>query len=120
MIYLIGILFGILLYLVFYYLGRFLCNKINSINKQANKNIAIILSVILIPLVMTTDQEVLAYGIGYGISPFLATVISHFLSSKFFNQKKTRKKESFFNKVYYQGFIGVLILSYLGLLLPAN
>ena len=65
MIYLFAVIFALLLYLAFYYLGIFLCKKNNFFNQQANKNIAIILSVILIPLVMTADNEVLAYGIGY-------------------------------------------------------
>ena len=120
MIYLFAIIFGVILYLGFYYLGKFLCKKNNFLNKQANKNIAIIFSIILIPLVMTTDNEVLAYGIGYSLSPIIAVLICHFLASEVFNQKKSKKKEVFFNKEYYQGFLGILVLSYLALLLPAN
>ena len=120
MIYLFTIIIGIILYLAFYYLGIFICKKNNFLSRQANKNIAIIFSVILIPLVMTTDNEVLAYGIGYSLSPVIAALICHFLATQIFNKKKSKKKEVFFNKVYYQGFLGLLILSYLGLLLPAN
>tara|TARA_X000000950_G_C13324018_1_gene421815 strand:- start:87 stop:449 length:363 start_codon:yes stop_codon:yes gene_type:complete len=120
MIYLFVIILGIILYLAFYYLGIFLCKKNDFLNKQASKNITIIFSVILIPLVMTTDNEVLAYGIGYGLSPILGTLICHFLASKVFNQKKSKNNKIFFNKVFYQGFLGILIFSYLGLLMPAN
>ena len=120
MIYLLAIIIALIFYLIFYYLGKFLCKKNYSLNKQANKNLAIILSIILIPLVMTVDNEVLAYGIGYSFSPILATVICHFLATTVFNQKKTKKKEVFFNKEYYQGFLGILILSYLALFIPMN
>ena len=120
MIYLFAIIFAILLYLAFYYLGIFICKKNQFFNQQANKNIVIIFSLILIPLVMTTDNEVLAYGIGYSLSPIIATLICHFLATQVFNQKKTKKKDTFFNKIYYQGFLGILSLSYLALLLPAN
>ena len=120
MIYLFGVIFALLLYLAFYYLGIFLCKKNNFFNQQANKNIVIIFSIILIPLVMTVDNEVLAYGIGYSFSPIIATLVCHFLVTQVFNQKKMRKKDIFFNKIYYQGFLGILILSYLALFLPAN
>ena len=119
MIIFFAIIFGIILYLAFYYFGIFLCKKNSFFNKQANKNIAIIFSIILIPLVMTVDNEVLAYGIGYSLSPIIAAIVCHFLVSQVFNKKK-KKKENFFNKFYYQGFLGILILSYLALLLPAN
>ena len=120
MIYLFGFILGILLYLGFYYLGKFLCKKSSFFNQQANKNIAIIFSLILIPLVMTTDNEVLAYGIGYSLSPMIATLICHFLVNQAFNRKKSKKKDIFFNKIYYQGFLGILIFSYLALFLPSN
>jgi hypothetical protein len=68
---------------------------------------------------MTVDKEVLAYGIGYGLSPIIATIILHFIATKFFS-KNIRKKDAFFNQDYYFGFLGIIILSYLGLLLPAN
>ena len=115
----IFVVFALILYLGFYFLGKILCKKIDFLKKISTKNSVIILSIILIPLVMTTDNEVLAYGIGYSFSPLLATIICHFLFTKIFS-KKARKKEAFFNKEYYFGFVGIIILSYLGLLLPVN
>tara|TARA_B110000211_G_C13543372_1_gene320390 strand:+ start:44 stop:424 length:381 start_codon:yes stop_codon:yes gene_type:complete len=126
MIYLQGMLlilffifFAILLYGVFYYIGKALCKKVTLFKVNANKNNAIISSIILIPAVMSLDNEVLAYGIGYGFSPVIGTILIHFLVTKFLTKNK-RKKEAFFSKDYYFGFLGIVILSYLGLLLPAN
>ena len=119
MIFIFGIILAILLYGGFYFLGKILCKKNEFLKTNANRNNAIISSIILIPLVMTTDNEVLAYGIGYGLSPFLGTLIIHSIVINFF-YKKNKKKEAFFNKDYYFGFLGIILLSYLALLLPAN
>tara|TARA_B100001093_G_C26543173_1_gene891213 strand:+ start:444 stop:800 length:357 start_codon:yes stop_codon:yes gene_type:complete len=113
------IFFGILIYVAFYFLGRTLCKKNNFLKKNANKSNAIILSVALIPIVMTVDREVLAYGFGYSLSPVIGAIITHFLVSSLFNKKK-KKKTLFFNEEYYFGFAGIMLLSYVALLLPST
>ena len=114
----IYIVFAILLYISFYFLGKILCKKIKFLSKNSNKTSVIILSIILIPLGMAVDNEVLAYGIGFALAPFLGTTIIHFLVRAI--SKKTLKKQPFYNKEYYYGFVGTLILSYISLLLPTN
>ena len=115
---LIIIIFVLAVYSGFYYLGKILCKKNNYLKKIINKNIIIILSILLIPLSMAADKEVLSYGIGVAIAPFLGTLVSHFLSNKLFSKKI--KKTLFFNIDFYYGFFGILIVTYISLLFPAT
>ena len=115
---LITIIFAIALYFGFYYLGKILCKKNNFLKKNINKNAIIILSILLIPLGMAADKEVLSYGIGVAIAPFLGTLVSHFLANKVFSNKNKRKL--FFNTDFYYGFFGILIVTYISLLFPTT
>ena len=112
------IIFILALYLGFYYLGKIACKKIDYLKKNINKNVIIILSIILIPLGMAADKEVLAYGIGFALSPLLGTLVAHLLAIKLFAKKA--KKQSFFNNDFYYGFFGILAVSYFSLLFPVN
>ena len=112
------IIFVIALYFGFYYLGKIVCKKNNYLKKNINKNAVIILSILLIPLGMAADKEVLSYGIGVAIAPFLGTLVSHFLANNVFSS--TNKKTLFFNTNFYYGFFGILIITYISLLFPAN
>tara|TARA_B100000767_G_C19335586_1_gene357520 strand:+ start:69 stop:425 length:357 start_codon:yes stop_codon:yes gene_type:complete len=116
---LVIIFFAILIYGAFYFLGRAICKKNNFLKKNANKSNSIILSVALIPIVMTVDREVLAYGFGYSLSPVIGAIITHFLVISLFKKKK-KKKMSFFNEEYYFGFAGIMLLSYIALLFPST
>ena len=115
------IIFILALYLGFYYLGKIACKKIDFLKKNINKNVIIILSIILIPLGMAADKEVLAYGIGFALSPLLGTLVAHLIAIKLFAKKaKKGKKQSFFNNDFYYGFFGILAVSYFSLLFPVN
>ena len=87
--FLIYILIAVIIYIGFYFLGTLICKKVKFLKENANNTSVIILSLILIPLVMIKDNEVLAYGIGFSLSPVIATIISHFLFRTF--GKKNRK-----------------------------
>ena len=115
---LIIIILFLALHFGFYYLGKIVCKKNNYLKKNINKNIIIILSILLIPLSMAADKEVLAYGVGVAIAPFLGTLVTHFLANKLFSKKI--KKTLFFNIDFYYGFFGILIVTYISLLFPAT
>ena len=63
-------------------------------------------------------KEVLAYGIGFALSPLLGTLVAHLIAIKLFAKKA--KKQSFFNNDFYYGFFGILAVSYFSLLFPVN
>ena len=65
---LIIIIFVLALYLGFYYLGKILCKKNKYLKKNINKNIIIILSILLIPLSMAADKEELSYDLDFDYS----------------------------------------------------
>ena len=115
------IAFGILFCVLPYFIGLYVCKKVEILKKNINKFSIIVASLILVPLIMVYRNPSLFYAIGWSIAgPFLITVIVHSIYLAWKNQysstkiaKNKGKTKSILNDDFYYGYSGTLLAAYL-------
>ena len=116
------IAFGILFWVIPYFIGLYICKKVEILKRHINKFSIIVASLILVPLIMVYKNPSLIYAIGWSIvGPFLITAIVHSIyqawkniySSPTKRVKNKGKTKSILNDDFYYGYSGTLLTVYL-------
>jgi len=115
------IAFGILFWVIPYFIGLYICKKVEILKRRINKFSIIVASLILVPLIMEYKNPSLIYAIGWSIvGPFLITVIVHSIYQAWKNiysstkrVKNKGKTKSILNDDFYYGYSGTLLTVYL-------
>ncbi len=114
------IAFGILFWVIPYFIGLYICKKVEILKRHINKFSIIVASLILVPLIMVYKNPSLIYAIGWSIvGPFLITVIVHPIylawKNKYSSTKRGKNKgktKSILNNDFYYGYSGTLLTVY--------
>ena len=85
--------FGILFWIIPYFIGLYICKKVEILKRHINKFSIIVASLILVPLIMVYKNPSLIYAIGWSIvGPFLITVIVHSIYLAWKNKYSSTKR----------------------------
>ena len=115
------ITFGIIFWVMPYFIGLYICKKLEFLKKHINKFSIIVSSLILVPLIMVYRNPSLFYAIGWSIvGPFLITIIVHSIYRAWKSQYSSKKRDksigktkSILNDDFYYGYSGTLLTAYL-------
>ena len=117
----LAVAFGIFFWIIPYFIGLYICKKVEFLKIHINKFSIIVASLILVPLIMVYKNPSLSYAIGWSIvGPFLITIIIHSLYLTWKKQysltKKVKNKgktKSIMNDDFFYGYSGTLLIAYL-------